>query len=282
MLIAHISDLHIRPHGEKLYDFVDTNALISRHVATLNSIAKTTDSPDAVLITGDIVNCGQKQEYAMARRILGQLTMPLYIIPGNHDNNANLLEALTDICPPLENVGKTGEHTIRYTIEEFPVRFIMLDSSIGGELHGEIGREQMAWLEKELQKGTGRETAVCMHHHPLPSGNAHMDAIKCHDGEALIEMLSRYPNVTRLICGHTHRSIFQNVGRILICTVPGAAHQVPFHSTDLDGSYTLEPPALYFHRHTPETGLVTYSQSLAPFDGPYPFDSACACPEGQL
>ena len=169
MLIAHISDLHIRPHGEKLYDFVDTNALVSRHVATLNSIAKTTDSPDAVLVTGDIVNCGQKQEYAMARRILGQLTMPLYIIPGNHDNNANFLEALTDICPPLANVGKTGEHNIRYTIEEFPVRFIMLDSSIGGELHGEIGREQLAWLEKELQMDTGRETAVCMHHHPLPS-----------------------------------------------------------------------------------------------------------------
>ncbi|MEF3695183.1 MAG: metallophosphoesterase, partial [Candidatus Cloacimonadota bacterium] len=137
---------------------------------------QTTDSPDAVFVTGDIVNCGQKQEYAMARRILGQLTMPLYIIPGNHDNNANFLEALTDICPPLENVGKTGEHNIRYTIEEFPVRFIMLDSSVGGELHGEIGREQLAWLEEELQKDADRETAVCMHHNPLPSGNAHMDA----------------------------------------------------------------------------------------------------------
>lgn len=282
MLIAHISDLHIRPHGVKLYDFVDTNALISRHVATINMLAKTTDAPDAIFITGDIVNCGQRQEYAMARRILGQLTMPVFIIPGNHDNNVNFLEALTDICPPLENVTKTGEHNIRYVIEQFPVRFIMLDSTIAGELHGEIGSKQMAWLDMQLERDTERETAVCMHHHPLPCGNAHMDAIKCRDGEALISLLDKHPHVTRVICGHTHRSIFQNVGHLLICTAPGAAHQVPFHSTDLDGSYTLEAPALYFHRHTAETGLVTYSRSLAPFEGPYPFDSCLACPEGEM
>lgn len=281
MLIAHISDLHIRPHGVKLYDFVDTNALISRHVATLNSLAKTLDSPDAVIITGDIVNCGCKEEYAMARRILGQLTMPAYIIPGNHDNNANFLEALTDICPPLRTVSPDAAHNIHYTLDDFPVRFIFLDSTIDGHLEGEIGPTQLAWLENELEKGGKKETAVCMHHHPLPSGNAHMDSIKCQDGEQLMQLLARYPNVSRVICGHTHRSIFHVVDGILVCTVPGAAHQVVFHSEDLDGSYTLEPPSMYMHRYTPKTGLVTYSRSLAPFAGPYPFDSACACPEGE-
>lgn len=282
MLIAHISDLHIRPHGVKLYDFIDTNALISRHVATINALVKTTDSPDALIITGDIVNCGTPEEYTMARRILGQVTIPLYIIPGNHDYNAHFLEALSDICPILRTVPREGPNNIRYTLDDFPVRFIFLDSTVDSQLGGMLGDEQLAWLDEQLKRNTKKETAVCMHHHPIPCGNAHMDAILCADGHKLMELLKRHPHVTRVICGHTHRSIFQMVNGITVCTVPGAAHQVPFNSTDLDGSYTLEPPAMYMHRYTPETGLVTFSRSLAPFAGPYPFDSACACPEGEF
>lgn len=282
MLIAHISDLHIRPHGAKLYDFVDTNALISQHIATINSLSATVDCPDAVIITGDIVDCGLEAEYTMARRILAQITVPACIIPGNHDNNARFLAALSDICPPLRAIGSDAPHNIRYTLDDFPVRFIFLDSTIDGQLGGEIGDEQMAWLESRLRQDPAKETAVCMHHHPLPTGNAHMDAIKCRDGERLMELLGRHPNVTRVICGHTHRVIFQQANGITICTAPGSAHQVPFNSTDADGSYTLEPPAMLMHRYTPETGLVTYVRALLPFAGPYPFDSACICPEGGM
>jgi 3',5'-cyclic AMP phosphodiesterase CpdA len=281
MLIAHISDLHIRPHGVKLYDFIDTNALISQHVATINMLAKGHDAPDALLISGDIVNCGQPAEYAMARRILGQVTIPLYLIPGNHDNNDHFLDALTDLCPPLQGVTPGKPNNIRYTLEDFPIRFILLDSTVAGELGGALGKEQLAWLDKQLGAQPDKQTAICMHHHPVPCGNAHMDAIRCADGTELMALLKKHPQVTRVICGHTHRTIFQAVNGVTVCTAPGSAHQVPFHSTDLDGSYTLEPPAMYLHRYTPETGLVTYSRALAPFAGPYPFDSACGCPEGE-
>lgn len=282
MLIAHISDLHIRPHGVKLYDFIDTNALISQHVATINMLAKQHDAPDALIVTGDIVNCGTPDEYKMARRILGQVTIPLYLIPGNHDNNASFLDALSDLCPPLQTVKKGKPNNIHYILEDFPIRFVLLDSTVDGELGGLLGDTQLAWLDEQLTQDTNKETVICMHHHPVPCGNAHMDAILCADGHKLMDLLKKHPHVTRVICGHTHRVIFQAVNGITVCTAPGSAHQVPFHSTDLDGSYTLEPPAMYMHRYSPETGLVTYSQALLPFAGPYPFDSACACPEGGI
>ena len=49
--------------------------------------------PDVVLITGDCVNSGSAAEYARFQALLRPLTMPVYVIPGNHDNREQLLAA---------------------------------------------------------------------------------------------------------------------------------------------------------------------------------------------
>jgi len=108
-----------------------------------------------------------------------------------------------------------------------------------------------------------------------------MDLIRCQDGAELLQLLERFPQVSHLFCGHTHRVIFQQQNTLLIATAPSVAHQVPFNTTDPNGFYSLEPPAMLMHRYTPETGLVSYVASLAPFDGPFRFESAASTPYGQ-
>lgn len=271
MLIAQMSDLHIRPSGCKLYDHIDTNLLCARHVAYINSMS---EKPDGVVISGDIVNCGTEDEYEMALQILRQLDFPTYIIPGNHDNNDNFVKVFADHFPGIAN----DPNKIFYTVEDFPVRMIFLDSSKPGDVHGNLGAETLSILEKTLQEDTHKETVIFMHHHPLLTGCLHMDLLRCMDGEELVCLLKKYPMVSHIICGHTHRTIFQQVEGILICTSPSVAHQIPFNSHDMKGSYSLEQPGMLMHRYTKETGFVSYVMSLAPFDGPFRFDTTCGCP----
>ena len=272
MLIAQISDLHIRPQGTRLYDHIDTNSLLARHVAFLNNLE---ERPDAIIITGDITNCGCPEEYTMARKILSCIDYPTFIIPGNHDNNTNLLDGLAESFPYL---GKDPAH-ILYTVDDFPLRLVFLDSSVDGQLYGTLGQKKLAWLKETLEQQPHRQTLLFMHHHPLASGCLHMDNIRCLDGELLLALLKNFPQVTRIFCGHTHRVIFQMIGGLLIGTAPSTAHQVPFHTKDPNGFYNLEPPSMLMHRYTESTGLVSYVASLAQFDGPFRFETTLGCPE---
>ena len=272
MLIAQLSDLHIRVSGQKLYDHIDTNTLCARHVAYINALP---EPPDAVVLSGDITNCGEPGEYSMARRILKQIDFPTFVIPGNHDNNHNMIAALGQCFPHLGN----DPDNIAYTVEDFPIRLVFLDSSSHGKVNGNLGSNTLSWLEKTLRQKPTQQTAIFMHHHPLPTGCLHMDTIRCMDGIKLIGLVKEFPQVIRIICGHTHRAIFHQANGLIICTAPSAAHQIPFDTTDSRGSYSLEPPAMLMHRYTVETGFVSYVMSLAPHDGPFRFDTTCGCPQ---
>ena len=60
MIIAQITDFHVRPRGVMAYGGIDTNAMLRRAVA---AIAALDPAPDCVLATGDLADCGLPAEY---------------------------------------------------------------------------------------------------------------------------------------------------------------------------------------------------------------------------
>ena len=77
MLIAQLSDPHVRPEGVLYQGVVDSNAMFAAAVAHVNAL----DSPpDLVLLTGDLVDEGRPEEYAMLRRLLGRLGVPVLFL----------------------------------------------------------------------------------------------------------------------------------------------------------------------------------------------------------
>ncbi|QTF09938.1 phosphodiesterase [Brenneria izadpanahii] len=271
MLLAQISDLHFRSEGRKLYEFIDIN---SQNAEVINKLNALTERPDAVVISGDIVNCGYPQEYQVARNILQMLDYPMYVIPGNHDDKHNFLNAMRPLCPLL---GDDAEN-MRYAVDDFPVRLLFIDTSLAGQSKGWLTPSTLEWLGQQLSDHPTRESAVFMHHPPLPLGSAQMDPIACENGYELLGLIERFSQLTRVFCGHNHRLIATQYRQALIATVPGTVHQVPYSYIDDAPYYNLEPASVVMHRYVPVTGLVSYCQSLAPFAGPYRYDARISCP----
>lgn len=70
ILIAQISDLHIKAPAELAYGKVDTAAALIRCVAALNALAP---RPHLVVISGDLVDSPSAEEYAHLERLLAPL-----------------------------------------------------------------------------------------------------------------------------------------------------------------------------------------------------------------
>src|SRR5258708_7594359 len=165
MLIAQISDMHVKAEGELLYGRIDTAGFLERAAAHVMALDP---RPDVVLATGDLVEGGKPEEYALLRRLLAPLAMPVYLIPGNHDGRDALRAAF------LDHAYLPQSGFLQYTLEGLPVRLIALDTLVPGKTHGELCAERLDWLEARLGEGD-RPTILFMHHPPFDCGIAGFD-----------------------------------------------------------------------------------------------------------
>lgn len=268
ILIAQISDLHLRPRGLPALGFVDTNALARRAVATLLALRP---QPAAVLVTGDVADTGDPREYAMAREILSALPMPVYAIPGNHDRREAMRQGLTE----TGWIGPAGSGPINYAADIGPLRLVCLDSLVDGRPHGELGAATLAWLDETLAAAPDRPTLLALHHPPFRTGLGHMDSILLRNGDDLAAVVARHPQVGRVVCGHVHRAITTAFAGTLAMIVPGVAHQVALDLADsATALFVMEPPAYLVHAFTPQTGFVSHLQYIERYPGPYDFGLA--------
>ncbi|KVU73431.1 phosphodiesterase [Burkholderia ubonensis] len=265
MLLAQISDLHIKRPGQLAYQRVDTAAALARCIARLNALEP---RPDAVLVTGDLVDFGRDDEYRHLRDLLAPLEIPYYLMVGNHDDRAALRRAFAD-RPEWQD----GEF-VQYALDVGAVRVLALDSQVPGASAGDLCDARLAWLAAQLDAARDRPVIVALHHPPFASGIGHMDALRLAPAAAakLDALLRGYPNVERVLCGHVHRTMFARFGGTIASAVPAPAHQVAFDLRDhAPSAFRLEPPAFAVHRHTPDAGVITHHVYVDEGDGPYPF-----------
>ena len=262
MLIAQISDTHIKRPGRLAYRHVDTAAMLRACVAQLLALSP---RPDLVLITGDLVDRGDPEEYAHLRALLAPLTMPMLVIAGNHDERDAMRSAFAD-QGYLPDSGY-----LQYAVDRGPLRFIGLDTLIPGEGGGRLCSERLGWLDATLSERQACPTLVMMHHPPFETGIAHMDEKGLEGREAYTALIDRHPQVVASLCGHLHRVIVAQVGGRPAMTVPSPAHQVALGlEPDAPSSFRLEPPAFMLHRWAGNQ-LVSHQAFIGDYGGLFPF-----------
>lgn len=263
MIIAQISDMHIRPEGALAYGRVETAGFLARCV---DDILRLPTRPDVVLATGDLVDGGQPDEYARLRDLLAPLPMPVYLIPGNHDDR----QALVAAFPDHRYLPRDGSF-LHYVVEDSPVRLIGLDTTVPGKTGGLMCEARLAWLAERLDEARERPTVVFMHHPPFASGLRRMDAHGLERADALGAVIRRHPQVEAVLCGHLHRPIHVRWAGTVAATAPSTAHQVLLDLRE-DGplAFTMEPPAYFLHAWRADVGLVTHTAYVGEHIGPLP------------
>jgi len=264
LLIAHLSDLHMRPLGKLYQGLVDSNAMFDAAVRHLNALDP---APDLVIVTGDIVDHGTPAEYDHARTAMAAIHPPVLMLPGNHDERSAFRQALQDhhylpASGPLHFVvGDKG-----------PLRIIGLDVTVPAEHHGEATEESCAWLEARLSEERERPTLVLMHQPPFESGIACIDAYNCRGGARLATAISTHPQVERLLCGHVHRFMLTRFAGTMLVTAPSTTTAIALRLTpDADPASYVEPPGFLLHHWRGGVGLVTHFVPIGEFHGPLPF-----------
>ena len=264
--IAQISDLHIKPSGSLAYGKVDTAKALERCVAALNAFAP---APDFVVISGDLADTPNAEEYDYLKALLVPLKLPFAGIPGNHDSR----ELMRAAFPDARYAFPSGALDQKIEIGELDL--LLLDSSVPEKPHGLLEPPSLQWLEQSLASSASRPTLLFLHHPPFTAGIWHMDRQNLRNASELADIVMRHPRVRLVATGHLHRAIVT-----MFAGVPCTICPAPNHAVDLDlghlrqPSFRIEQPAFHLHSWFPDGGggrLVTHQVPIGEFDGPHPF-----------
>ena len=262
MLLAQISDLHVRPVGQSYKDAVDSNRMFADAVEHLNRLDP---RPDLVLITGDLVDEGLEAEYANLRTLLAKLELPCLLMPGNHDDR----EVLARCFPDHAYLPLRGPK--HFVIDRPPLRIVAFDTTVPGDHHGAVDESGLAWLEAALRDAHGAPTLVLMHHPPIVTGIPYLDKYMCRQPERLAAVIGRFANVERVLCGHVHRQILQRWAGTVLVSCPSTATQIALNlRPDAPPASFCEPPACLLHWWR-DGAIVTHTSYIGRFEGPFPF-----------
>lgn len=262
MLVAQLTDLHIKRDGRPAYKKVDTLKCLRDAITHINQLIP---QPDLVVITGDLVDFGTDEEYQLLIPELKKLVPPVKIVPGNHDHS----EKLRSACKGWVVFDATEQ--CHFIHEDDKYRLLGIDTSVLGKPYGKVSKSGLAWLSEQLKKSATIPTLLFMHHPPIKVGLKHMDVQNLLNSEELWETIGTYSNIKGIVAGHVHRPIFATWHHLPVWIGPSHSHAVTLDlMPDAPSSFSLEPRAIQLFRLTTE-GIASHISYIADSDGPYPF-----------
>ena len=241
MILAQISDPHVSTR-----DWAAADAL----ALAVRALLGVRPTPDAVLLGGDVAEHADPREYARTAELLGLLPMPVYVLPGNHDDPERLRAGLGVTAAP-------------FAVDVGEIRLIGLDTHVPGSEAGTLGPAARAWLAETLAAAPEVPTIVAMHHPPVPVGVASIDGSRLAeaDADAFAAIVAEFPQVVRVVSGHVHRTLTATVGGRPFVTCPSVYLQARLDFETDHFELVPEPPGMLLHLWR-DGALVTHVQPV--------------------
>lgn len=222
--VVQLTDCHLFTDPKAELKGVRTRDCFEQALQTLR---REVPHADAVIVTGDLAHDEQTSTYEAMRPLLAEEWNRLRVLPGNHDNRAAMRSVFHD------RVLTIGDRNV-FCDQVGTWRLIGLDSQVPGELHGELGIEQLRWLDDSLQSNPTQPTVLFVHHPPVEIGSVWLDRIGLQDHNALHAIVARQKNVKALCCGHVHQESATLFEQALLLTTPSTAVQFRPHRENLE------------------------------------------------
>jgi Icc protein len=213
--ILHVTDPHLYADAHTEIYGVQTDA--SCRAVIQQAFADAQWKPDAVLVTGDVVEDCSRKGYERFRSIFAPLNVPILCLPGNHDDPSLMQQMLNQ-----ENFSFCG-------FRDFDRwRLILLNSHVGGDDGGVVSDSELQRLEQALENCDDRFALVAVHHQPIPIGSPWLDGVGLRNGPDLMRVVENYAQARVVVWGHVHQAIDWQQGNLtMLCTPSTCAQFTP-------------------------------------------------------
>lgn len=201
MIILHASDLHFgKPHRPAVSE------------AILRFVAEQT--PDAVVISGDLTQRAKAGEYRAARRFLKRLApIPVVVTAGNHD--IPLYRVWERVFAPYRNYRRYIQNRLDSILDlgcggadgTGGTRLVALNSSapLSAIVNGRLRRGQLDFAATAFAQAGPGALRVLVIHHNLVAPEAG-DSIPTLPGASAVLDLAEEWGVDLILSGHIHQS----------------------------------------------------------------------------
>ncbi|MBY5670943.1 metallophosphatase [Rhizobium leguminosarum] len=248
MLVARISDIHARPDLSSLQT-------LERAIGWLRTFR-----PDALVVTGDLVDDGWRRGYRRVAESLRSLDCPVHLLPGNGDDLQLMRSELAAVGTWINATGPMHFRTAVDGLTLFGV-----DVTVAGQSYGDV-LPHLPWLMNALADVT-TPSLLFMHQPPLRIGIEVLDRVGCRNGSALLstlEAVNRPP--LAILCGHVHRPAFGRLGSIPVQTCGSLCPPNPLLLEGRADLPVIDAPSFLVHEVS-DGGLVSHVVSLPASDG---------------
>jgi 3',5'-cyclic-AMP phosphodiesterase len=225
---VQISDSHIGFNKEPNQDVTKT------FQEAVNRINALEDPPAFLLHTGDITHLSKPEQFDTATQVLkSSKTSQVYYIPGEHDVFSD------DGKIYLERYGKGTQGSGWQSFDYQGVHFIGLinvlnlkqgtGTGLGGSGFGQLGQDQLEWLEKDVKRLSSSTPIVVFAHIPLwtiyPEWGWGTE-----DSAQALSYLKRFGSIT-VLNGHIHQILQKVEGNVTFHTARSTAFPQPAPGT---------------------------------------------------
>ena len=232
LVFAYISDTHVGSGNGK--------EDLEKCIADMNTLPEIR----FVIHAGDVTEFGADTELAEAKQVMDRLTVPYYIVPGNHDVKWS------------ESGGNTFNRLWGKSIFTFDaggIRFIGTDSGPNMRMGmAQVPRESLVWLDSLVKVTPKAMPIVYVTHNPMETSLSNWDQV--------FDVLKQ-GNLVLTMGGHWHTNNFRNydgvpavIGRSTLAHTPKfggpgynlvkintRTREIQFFNRQADGTTAVEP-----------------------------------------
>ena len=191
----------------------------ARSARSVIDAALATESPDCILVTGDIAADGQPEAYGQLEALLGS-SVPSLWLPGNHDD--------------------VSSHKVRYAphmkrrLRAKHWDVVMLETQVEGEVGGVLSTAELVALKSAVDdaRRANKALLVAMHHPLRRLESAWLDEQSVKNASEALDILNPIADQTAVISGHVHQVSDDVINRVRMMTTPSTCVQFAPRSQD--------------------------------------------------
>ena len=211
-----ISDSHVGFDKEAEVTAIDT---LNEAVGRIKALSV---QPSFMIHTGDITHLSKADQFDDADKIIGSTRILTHYVPGEHD--------VVDAGQGKAYMDRYGSNTWGqgwYSFDQNGVHFIGLVNVVNLQAGGlgNLGADQLAWLEKDLASRPSSQPIVVFAHIPLWTIYPQWGWGTADSAQALA-LLNRFGSVT-VLNGHIHQIIQKVEGNMTFHTARSTAFPQP-------------------------------------------------------